>query len=85
VIAIDASSPVLAEYVGSAVRRYDYVQKLAGCFGARFLLFWQPMWRVETGAVASAVKNQEEKYMIIGKHFSLRHNFQVTNHARRGA
>ena len=81
VIPIATDSPALGDYVASAVRRYDYLNKVAGSFGARFLLIWQPMWWVETGEVAADMKKQEKDYMIIGKYFSLADNFQVTYRA----
>jgi len=84
VIPIEEGDRVLAEFVQSAVRRYDYLHRLAEGFGARFLLVWQPMWWVEDGRVDEGVKKQEKEYMIIGKHFSLIHNFRVTYRALSG-
>lgn len=75
VVSIDADSPELKEFVEVAEKRYDYVNKIAGCFGARFFLFWQPCWWVETGEVSSAVRAKED--IVMGKRFALRHNFKV--------
>lgn len=48
VIRIDPGDPVLQQFVGGCEKRYDYVQKIAASFGAKFLLLWQPCWWAET-------------------------------------
>ena len=79
VIPIDPDSPELQQMVAATEKRYDYVQRVASAFGARFLLVWQPCWWVETGRVAKAVKAQED--IVVGRHLALRHNFEVTYNA----
>ena len=78
-IPIEPDSPALRQMVEATEKRYDYVNKVAAAFGAQFLLFWQPCWWVETGQVAGAVRDRED--IVVGRHFALRHNFQVTYEA----
>jgi hypothetical protein len=73
---IAADSPVLRQMVDLTEKRYDYIQKVAGAFGAKFLLFWQPCWWVENGRVAPEVRDGE--HLVAGSLSALRHNFEVT-------
>jgi lysophospholipase L1-like esterase len=75
VFAISPEDPALQEYLDLAERRYDYIDKVARCFGADFQLFWQPCWWVETAPVAPAVKEQEEKTIILSDRWALQKNF----------
>jgi lysophospholipase L1-like esterase len=34
---------------GAIKRRYDHLQRLAAAYGAKFIVFWQPLMWVETG------------------------------------
>ncbi|MBI4644715.1 MAG: SGNH/GDSL hydrolase family protein [Deltaproteobacteria bacterium] len=79
VIRIDPGAPVLQQFVDSCERRYDYIQKIAASFGAKFLLIWQPCWWAETEPVAKQVRKEED--VILGKRSALRYNFVVTYRA----
>jgi lysophospholipase L1-like esterase len=79
VIRIDPQAPVLQQFVDSCEQRYDYLNKVAASFGARFLLIWQPCWWAETEPVAAAVREKED--IILGKRSALRDNFIVTYQA----
>jgi hypothetical protein len=79
VIRIDPESPVVGQFVDSCEKRYDYLNKVAASFGAKFLLIWQPCWWAETDAVAEQVRRQEG--VIMGKNSALSHNFVVTYRA----
>jgi lysophospholipase L1-like esterase len=79
VIRIDPESPALRQFVDSCEKRYDYINKLAAGFGAKFLLVWQPCWWAETEPVAPQVRKAED--LILSKKSALRHNFAVTYHA----
>jgi lysophospholipase L1-like esterase len=79
VIPLEADSLELRQFVDSAEKRYDYVNQVALGFGARFLLFWQPFWWVETSQVSPAVAQREN--IIVGQHMALRYNFEVINRA----
>jgi hypothetical protein len=83
VVPLEPESELLRQNVTATLKRYQHVQKVAGCYGARFLLFWQPYLWAETGQVDPRVKRQEEKNSIIlGQRFTtLRHNFTVTYQA----
>jgi lysophospholipase L1-like esterase len=74
-IPLAADDPVLAEYKAAAVKRYDFVDKVARSFGAEFLLFWQPCWWVETAPVDPTVKTKEQQTVIMGDRWALKHNF----------
>ncbi len=74
--------PEFQAMLALSVKRYDYVNKIAGCYGAQFLLCWQPIWWVETGEVAPAVREKERKYLLGGERFAVvRQNFAVTYRA----
>lgn len=76
---LDPASELVRQNVTATLQRYRHVRKVAGCYGARFLLFWQPCLWVETGQVAPRVKRQEENDYILGPRFTtLRHNIAVT-------
>jgi hypothetical protein len=78
-IPINADSPALRQMAAATERRYDYLNRMAAAFGAKFLLFWQPCWWVETGPVAGEVRSRED--IVVGRHLALRHNFMVTYEA----
>lgn len=78
VIPIRADSEELGQDVALTAQRYDYVNQQAGFYGAKFLLFWQPILWVENCAVAPQVREQEKNYAINKVRFAaVRHNFQV--------
>jgi hypothetical protein len=82
VIPIQGNSPELRNFVDLTVQRYDYVNQQAGFYGAKFLLFWQPILWVENCKVAPQVEKMEEDYAINKARFAaVRHNFQVTYQA----
>ncbi|MFZ5452652.1 MAG: SGNH/GDSL hydrolase family protein [Thermodesulfobacteriota bacterium] len=78
VIPISPDSPELRHFVDLTVQRYDYVNAQAGFYGAKFLLFWQPILWVETCKVAPRVGAIEQNYAINQARFgAVRHNFQI--------
>lgn len=82
VIPIRAGSEELRNFVEMTVQRYDYVNQQAGFYGAKFLLFWQPLLWVETCKVAPQVQKIEKDYAINKARFmAVRQNFQVTYQA----
>ncbi len=81
-VPLEPDAPELRTLAAVTAKRYEHVRKLAGCYGAAFLLIWQPILWVETGAVAPQVREQEQKYSIQGERFlSVRHNFTVVYEA----
>ena len=82
-VPLEPDSESLRQNVTETLQRYRHVQKIAGCYGAHFLLLWQPYLWAETGQVAPQVKRQEENnFIILGLRFTtLRHNFTVTYQA----
>ncbi len=82
VIPIRADSPELRHFVELTAQRYDYVQEQANFYGARFVLFWQPVLWVEDCAVAPQVREIEKDYAINKVRFAaVRQNFQVVYQA----
>jgi lysophospholipase L1-like esterase len=75
IIPLAVDDPALGEFKAEAVKRYDYVNKIARSFGADFLLFWQPCWWVETAPVDPAVQAREQQTIIMGDRWALKHNF----------
>jgi len=82
VVPLGAGDPALQTMADVTAARYEHVRKLAGCYGARFLLVWQPILYVETGEVDPKIKAQEQKLSIQGERFlSVRHNFSLVYQA----
>ncbi len=81
VFAISPEDPALHQYLDQAVRRYDYIDKVARCYGATFVLFWQPCWWVETAPVTPAVQDQARKKIILGDRWALQKNFDLVYNA----
>ena len=49
--------------------RYDHVNKLAGCYGADFLLFWQPTLWIDRCTVPESVQAQEKGVIVNSDRF----------------
>ncbi|MGB7913322.1 MAG: hypothetical protein WCF59_13990 [Desulfobaccales bacterium] len=75
VFAIEPGDPKLAQFADSCAQRYDYLDKVAAAFGAKFLLVYQPCWWAETQPVAASVRAHEN--VVLEKKLALRNNFQV--------
>jgi len=54
----------IAELADLTEKRYDYVNKIAACYGARFVLFWQPMLWLEDCRVEDSVREKEKDLLI---------------------
>jgi hypothetical protein len=81
-VPIAPDSPGLKTLAAMTTQRYEHVKRLAGCYGADFLLCWQPILWVETAPVAPGVKEKERSLSVLGdRFFSVRHNFTVTYEA----
>jgi len=77
-VPIDPDSPSLKKMVVDAVRRYDYVDKMATCYGAEFVLFWQPILWTEDCDVPVSVKEKEKGYLLNSDRLTtVRHNFSL--------
>jgi lysophospholipase L1-like esterase len=81
-VPIAPDSEALQELAAVTEERYEHVRRLAGCYGAGFLLAWQPTLWVETGPVAPEVQTKEKGLIVLGDRFlAVRHNFMVTYEA----
>jgi len=82
VVPIQPGSDLLQKFMDTSEQRYDHINKLAGCYGAKFLVFWQPILWVETGELSPQVREQEREFAIMGERFfAIRHNFLITYQA----
>ena len=78
-VAVHPENPVPQEFVAENGKRYEHVQKLAGAYGAKFLLVWQPILWVENAEVDPLVKEKEQVLNIMGAKFSkVRENLATT-------
>jgi hypothetical protein len=82
VLHIDPEGSELRQFADSCAQRYDYLDKLAAGFGAKFLLVYQPCWWAETKPVAARVRAQED--VVLGKKLAIRDNFMVCYQALVG-
>jgi hypothetical protein len=80
---LKADSPLVREFVDSCEKRYDHIDKIARGYGAEFLLFWQPLWWVETAAVSPTVREQENlSFILKNQRFAaFRDNIALINEA----
>ncbi len=79
---INPSSPEFQEHVKQVGKRYTYVNRISACFGAHFLLFWQPAQWVENQEVMVEVREKESRHFINTERFaSMRNNFLTTYEA----
>jgi len=75
---LEKSDAELLRHLDLAGKRYEYVNKIAGCYGAKFVLVWQPALWSETATVSDAVKKLELKNFINSDRFaSMKENFQT--------
>lgn len=71
-----SNSDELSKLVIETEKRYDYVNKVARCFGAQFILFWQPMVWIEKCDVPQSVKDSEKGFFVNSQRMdTLRKNF----------
>lgn len=81
-VPIDPESKELKEHVKQVGERYAFANKVAACYGARFLVFWQPAQWVEQEDVMVEVREKENKHFINTERFStMRGNFTTVYEA----
>ena len=56
---LDPEGPLLAAYLDKLEHRYDHLNRLAGAYGAQFLVIWQPSRWTETCAVDKTITQSE--------------------------
>lgn len=82
VVPLSRDDPALLEMGQALHRRYDQAQRLAGAYGARFLVFWQPLIWVETGNVDKGARKHEQKLAVMDSRFlKFKKNFAITYQA----
>jgi hypothetical protein len=83
-IPMEEDSALLKQFVDLAEARYDYVNKVTDCFGAKFFLFWQPIRWVEDCEVAKEIAKDDEGLLANSDRFAaVRTNLSVTLRAIR--
>jgi len=80
-VAIDPNPPILLKFAAFNAQPYDYLNKVAASWGAKFYLAYQPVWYAETAQITPALKAQEHEEMSLGRFAALRHNNLVTRRA----
>ena len=77
-IPIEPGSPELEQLTATALRRYDYVNKVTHCYGGQFVLLWQPMLWVEqcSHEIPPSVKEREKGFILNADRYKVvRENF----------
>ncbi len=78
-VPVNPENPAPRELAAATEKRYEHVRRLAGAYGADFLLVWQPFLWVETAEVDPLVRAKEKDLSIMGSNFfEVRRNFMVT-------
>jgi lysophospholipase L1-like esterase len=65
VTSLDPDDPALREAGVAIQRRYAHVQRMSASYGAKLLVFWQPLLWVETDKVNPSVTEQEKELAIM--------------------
>jgi lysophospholipase L1-like esterase len=79
ILPLKADTASLRKMVDSAERRYRHVRRMTRCYGADFLLVWQPMRWVQGCGVQQEVMGNERSLLLDPDRFSaVKHNFTVT-------
>jgi lysophospholipase L1-like esterase len=70
--------PGLLEESKAIRQRYAHAQRMAAAYGAKFLVFWQPLIWMETGRVDPEVRKRELKLAIMKSRFmEFKQNFSL--------
>ncbi len=70
--------PKLLEECRAVKERYAHAQRMAAAYGAKLLVFWQPLIWMETGKVDPEVKKREAKLAIMKSRFlEFKQNFTI--------
>jgi len=77
-VPLSSDSPELKQLVDATEKRYDYLAKVADCFGSRFTLVWQPLIWVEECRVPESVEQGEKNLVLKADRFAtMRSNFMI--------
>jgi lysophospholipase L1-like esterase len=79
VVPVYPNNPIPQRFVAETEKRYEHVRRMAGAYGAKFLLVWQPIMWVETGKVDPKVRKEEKSLDVMGARFlRVRENLATT-------
>ena len=77
-IPVESDPELVKKFADMTERRYDFVNKLVQCFGARFLLIYQPMLWAEECTISRTIAEKERSYMVDSEKFNtMRANFAI--------
>lgn len=77
-VPIDPDGPIFRKWVESVVKRYRHVDKLAACYGAQFIVMWQPIWWVEECDLPREMKEKEQSWIMRSEQMAaMRLNFAI--------
>jgi lysophospholipase L1-like esterase len=77
-VPVSPDSAELKEMVDATAKRYAHVNKLVSCYGAQFLLFWQPMIWMESCQAPASVRDKEKGLLVNSDRFATaRKNFSL--------
>lgn len=77
-VPIDPDSHELRKWVDGVIKRYRHVDKIAECYGASFILFWQPLWWVEECDLQHELKQKEHSLIMRSEKLTAtRENFTI--------
>lgn len=77
-VPIEPDSLEFRNWVDSVVRRYRHVDKISTCYGAHFVLVWQPIWWVEDCNLSPELKQKEQSFIMRSEKLAaMRPNFSI--------
>ena len=84
-VPLEPDAPGMKQLAVLTEERYDYVDKVARCYGADFFLFWQPSQWVERCDIPESVR-EKEKGLIVnsGRFATVRKNLTLPYLAIKG-
>jgi len=68
---VEPDSQTLRQMVELTTRRYDHVSRVVSCYGAKFVLIWQPMLWVENCKAPENVRQAEKTTFVDADKFPL--------------
>lgn len=77
-IPVEQEKTLINDLVDATEKRYDYVDKLVSCFGAKFLLIYQPMVWTENCSPSQSIQRTERTQIVDSSRMHvMRSNFAV--------
>ncbi|MBF0530009.1 MAG: SGNH/GDSL hydrolase family protein, partial [Deltaproteobacteria bacterium] len=77
VLPVTMNNEQLDKLVTITTQRYEFIQKTAGCYGADFLLVWQPILWIESCQPADEVRQTEGDLVKLARFLPMRENIST--------